>query len=72
MANAKQCPVVADRLSEAWKDELLSRPFISGLELLNMPKEHIEWIHKYPEVFKPKLNLDGYSNELCKRLDTRR
>ncbi len=65
-------PVVADRLSEAWKDELLSRSFISGLEIMQMPQERREWVYKYPEVFKADLDKDGYTNELCKRLDTRR
>lgn len=59
-------PVVADRLSEAWKDELLSRSFISGLELAQMPKEHVEWLRKYPEVFVVLPSMDGLTNKLIR------
>lgn len=49
---------------DAWKDELLERPYISGLELMQMPDERRAWVGQHGHVWHSSPNEDGCYNLL--------
>jgi hypothetical protein len=51
-------------VDDAWKDELLDKPFLSGLELMQMPDEHRQWIGRYGHAWYYSSNQDGCYNLL--------
>ncbi len=49
---------------DSWKDELLDRHFISGLDFRLLPVEQQDWIKSNPHVFYCLTISDGIHNLL--------
>jgi hypothetical protein len=49
--------------TEAWQNELLTKPYIPGVKILRMPEEHRRWLRtQVPLVFVADETLDGLVN----------
>ena len=52
------------RIEDGWKDELLSRTELTGLELMQLPAERREWVNSFPHVWAFRPCTDSVCNLL--------